>query len=322
MPFNGSGSFSPPGSSFPAVSNTLIEAEKFNAIINDICTNGLSNCITKDGQTTLTNAAAVRASMGLNLTAKGSILVGDGGSPSQKSVGPDGQVLVADSSQSDGLAWGSANGVFRQLRVYTSSTTWTKSSDLKRVKVTVVGGGGAGAGAAATSGTQCSVGQGGGGGGASIKSIEAASLGETESVTVGAGGAAGSAGASGADGGTSSFGSHCSATGGAGGAVGGPTTELNLAGQSGGVGSGGDINLQGGPSSAVVSWGAHFVVQSVGGHSFLGQPTRAVSGSSNGGNAGAAAYGAGGTGGSNDISQSAKTAGNGGSGIVIVEEFY
>lgn len=54
MPFNGSGSFSPPGSSFPAVANTLIEAVKFNAIINDIATNGLSNCVTKDGQTTTT----------------------------------------------------------------------------------------------------------------------------------------------------------------------------------------------------------------------------------------------------------------------------
>lgn len=66
MPFNGSGSFSPPGSSFPAVSNTLIEAVKFNAIINDIATNGLSNCITKDGQTTTTQRIpfAAGASMG------------------------------------------------------------------------------------------------------------------------------------------------------------------------------------------------------------------------------------------------------------------
>lgn len=54
MPFNGSGSFSPPGASFPAVSNTLIEAAKFNAVINDIATNGLSNCVTKNGQTTIT----------------------------------------------------------------------------------------------------------------------------------------------------------------------------------------------------------------------------------------------------------------------------
>lgn len=53
MPFNGSGSFSPPGADFPAVANTLIESTKFNNVINDIAT-GLSTCITKDGQTTVT----------------------------------------------------------------------------------------------------------------------------------------------------------------------------------------------------------------------------------------------------------------------------
>lgn len=53
MPFNGSGSFSPPGADFPAVANTLIESAKFNNIVNDIAT-GLSTCITKDGQTTAT----------------------------------------------------------------------------------------------------------------------------------------------------------------------------------------------------------------------------------------------------------------------------
>lgn len=53
MPYNGSGSFSPPGADFPAVANTLIESTKFNNIINDIAT-GLSTAITKDGQTTIT----------------------------------------------------------------------------------------------------------------------------------------------------------------------------------------------------------------------------------------------------------------------------
>ena len=53
MPFNGSGSFSPPGADFPAVASTLIESTKFNNVINDIAT-GLSTCITKDGQTTVT----------------------------------------------------------------------------------------------------------------------------------------------------------------------------------------------------------------------------------------------------------------------------
>ena len=53
MPFNGSGSFSPPGADFPAVASTLIESTKFNNVVNDIAT-GLSTAIAKDGQTTVT----------------------------------------------------------------------------------------------------------------------------------------------------------------------------------------------------------------------------------------------------------------------------
>lgn len=53
MPFNGGGNYSPPGASFPAVANTLIEASKYNAVVNDQST-ALSTCITKDGQTTPT----------------------------------------------------------------------------------------------------------------------------------------------------------------------------------------------------------------------------------------------------------------------------
>lgn len=53
MPYNGSGSFSPPAADFPAVALTLIESAKFNAVVNDIAT-GLSTAITKDGQTTIT----------------------------------------------------------------------------------------------------------------------------------------------------------------------------------------------------------------------------------------------------------------------------
>lgn len=53
MPFNGSGVYSPPGANYPAVANTLITAANRNAIDADIAT-GLSTCITKDGQTTVT----------------------------------------------------------------------------------------------------------------------------------------------------------------------------------------------------------------------------------------------------------------------------
>lgn len=53
MPFNGSGSFSPPAADFPAVASTLIESTKFNSVINDIAL-GLSTCLTTDGQSTVT----------------------------------------------------------------------------------------------------------------------------------------------------------------------------------------------------------------------------------------------------------------------------
>lgn len=53
MPFNGSGLFTPDGANFPAVSGTKILASKFNNIINEVST-GLSTCVTKDGQTTIT----------------------------------------------------------------------------------------------------------------------------------------------------------------------------------------------------------------------------------------------------------------------------
>ncbi len=54
MPFNGSGTASPPNPpTFPAVSGQTIEAAKFNAIINDLyaC---LTQCLVKDGQTVIT----------------------------------------------------------------------------------------------------------------------------------------------------------------------------------------------------------------------------------------------------------------------------
>lgn len=51
MPFNGSGTFislAPPD--FPALPFTTILASMFNANLNDIFTNGLTNCLTRDGQ--------------------------------------------------------------------------------------------------------------------------------------------------------------------------------------------------------------------------------------------------------------------------------
>lgn len=54
MAFNGSGSYSAPASSFPAVSGAVIDSTKYNTVVNDIAS-ALSTCVTKDGQSTITS---------------------------------------------------------------------------------------------------------------------------------------------------------------------------------------------------------------------------------------------------------------------------
>lgn len=188
------------------------------------------------------------------------------------------------------------------VRTYTAGATWTKPAGLQFLVVEVQAAGGAGGGS-----TDNGYGAGGSGGGYSKKTILAASLGATETVTVGAGGA-GVLAATGANGGTSSFGSHLSATGGVGGADEGSQT-------TGGTGSGGDLNIPGGDgfrggTDSVDNLGS-------GGSSMFGNGGLPSS-SGNGDNA--TGYGAGG-GGSLSIGSTAFTGGSGTDGIVIVTEY-
>jgi hypothetical protein len=54
MPFNGSGTFTGVGGGdFPAVAGEIILASSYNAVINDII-DGLTNCLTRDGQSPAT----------------------------------------------------------------------------------------------------------------------------------------------------------------------------------------------------------------------------------------------------------------------------
>ncbi|MEM9465300.1 MAG: hypothetical protein AAGA90_07990 [Actinomycetota bacterium] len=136
------------------------------------------------------------------------------------------------------------------LLKYTATGTFQKALYpwARSIRVRVVGGGGGSGGTAATGASERAESAGGGGGGYAEKRIAVTDLETSEIVTVGAGGAGGAAGANpGAAGGTSSFGAHCSATGGGGGEQGAAastaTTETRGA---GGVGVGGDLNLDGG----------------------------------------------------------------------------
>ena len=197
---------------------------------------------------------------------------------------------------------------------FLTSGTYTPPANLDHIVVTVVGAGGGGGGHSSGVGSGAKSGL---GGGTAIKQILAASLSATETVTVGAGGAGGSTGTGtggrGTDGGTSSFGSHCSATGGGG----GRSKESNrdtLAGN----GSGGDINLTGNPetsldnSSTVVSAGGTSSIG--GGAGYFNTASNSNIDAADNSGAGGSAYTLSGG--------SAYAGGAGGSGLVIIEEYF
>lgn len=209
-----------------------------------------------------------------------------------------------------------------------SPATWTKPAGLKYVVVEVQAGGGGGGGADSDSSSgYYEAGGGGGGGGYSKKTITAATLGSTETVTIGAGGAGGTTGTTGGTGETSSFGSHSIATGGSGGYR-SDASGYYGAGALGGVGSSGDINIYGnsgetGDGSLSGNGGG------MGGNSFLGSGGRNSDNADSKGLYGTGdsgiIYGGGGGGAFSVYGGSYagdKTGGAGAAGIVIVTEFY
>ena len=241
-------------------------------------------------------------------------------------------VLTSDASDSNNLKkvtlsnlFTNIGGLLGSIQTYTASDTWTKPSGLKFVIAEVVGGGGGGGGADGNT-SSVAAGGGGGAGGYSRKKIAAASLGATETVTVGALGAGGTAGPNdGSDGGTTSFGAHCSATAGGGGAASGPQTTDRVGGngETAGVGSGGDLNLAGsdGWHGIIFGTGATTGVAGRGGDSFYGKGGFTESSSaSTTGNPGTG-YGSGGSGGLT-TSNVDRAGGDGAAGIVIVYEYF
>lgn len=108
-----------------------------------------------------------------------------------------------------------ASGSLLNVQVFTSSGTYTPTAGMKSVVAYVQGGGGGSGGLPATASAQWAISGGAGSGALAIGKYSAATIGSSQTVTVGAGGEAGtSGGGNGGNGGTSSLGAIASATGG------------------------------------------------------------------------------------------------------------
>lgn len=222
----------------------------------------------------------------------------------------------------------------RAIRVYAASTTWSRPAAMAAnasafAIVEVIGGGGSGGGVAAGTASNGAASSGGGGGGYSREKIAIASLGSSETVTIGAGATVGAAGSgNGNAGGTTSFGAHLQATGGAAG-LGDAMHTHNTGGAPvvGGVGSGGDVNLQGGPSIlGILDVANGRGNSSKGGDAGfqygVGGEGQRLSGAGSTAGINGYNYGGGGSGAIAQGSGAARSGGAGAGGLVIVEEWY
>lgn len=189
-----------------------------------------------DGGTGLSTMTTAYAPVCAGTTATGNLQVASTG------LSTSGWVLTSTGASSlpTFQAPTAGSGSLKAVQTFAASGTYTRTSGANSALVIVVGGGGGGGGVSTTAGATAA---GGGGGGCSIKYI--ASVGSTETVTVGASVAGGNtSGTNGAGGNTSSFGAWCSATGGSAGT--GQTAATGTDGVAGGVGSSGDLNFAGG----------------------------------------------------------------------------
>lgn len=234
-----------------------------------------------------------------------------------------GRSLVGDTSAN--LTWGPLPiGTVKQT-LFTASGTYTPTTNMVYAMVEVVGGGGGGGGS--QSGSGASVGGAGGGGVYASSILSAATIGSSQTVTIGAGGAGGAAGSNnGGAGGTSSVGSLINATGGYGGNTNGSLTgsyDGTIGAQGGVTGKGqivkigfpGSFGSVRGTSGVLYAWSGVGGASGAGTNAGTGQQV----GTSSSGSPAAANTGAGGNGGISTTS--ANAGGNGGSGYVLITEY-
>lgn len=138
------------------------------------------------------------------------------------------------------------------MQVFTASGTYTPTPGMTQCVVLSTGAGGGGGGADSDGSSHAGAG-GGGAGGTCIELFSAATIGASQTVTIGAAGSAGStAGGNGGAGGNTTFGALHTANGGSGGVGTGNATSTNVLcdGGAGGTPSGGLLDIPGGAGFA------------------------------------------------------------------------
>lgn len=190
----------------------------------------------------------------LGFAAKGDLLVGTAANTfTALSVGTDDFVLTADAAETSGLKWSAISSLSDAVPPpvttrYTSTQTWSQTTDARYYEIEVVGAGGGGAGAPSAAAGQMSLGGGGGYGSRAVARVDAEDLAATESIVIGAAGSAGSGASDGGDGGTTTFGSILSAAGGKGGKYGTATAApKGVLGGVGGIATLGTFLINGAP---------------------------------------------------------------------------
>lgn len=259
------------------------------------------------------------------LATNGQLIIGStAGAPAAATLTAGNNTTITNGSNSITVGTTVSNPLITQVVVqtFTSSGTYTPTSGMRFCTIECVGGGGGGGGCAASS-TNPAAGAGGGGGGYSRRTVTAATVGASQTVTIGAAGAAGTAGANaGGTGGTTSVGALISATGGTGGAGGVAGTTGGFQQGLGGTGSTGDINIAGGPGSPALYLSGAIVSSGNGGNSYFGAGAggKTAGSSSSAGTAGT--VGGGGGSGAYQVAVNTNFAGGaGGAGLVIITEF-
>lgn len=209
------------------------------------------------------------------------------------------------------------------VQKFTASGTYTPTAGMKYCIIECVGGGGGGGGAAGIAG-QYYVGAGGGSGGYSRLRATAATIGASQTITIGAAGSAGAGASNGGAGGTTSVGALCIANGGGGGLF-GSSGQVAAPGLGATAGTG-DIAAAGAPGMAGIYQNNATSVWigpcGNGGSSVFGGGAAGISSSVatvTGNNA--SNYGSGGSGGSVYSSATSANGGLGSAGIVIITEY-